>query len=331
MRGSLGTGLTLLLGALLLAVLISIGLYRWDTGARATEAGLRPQPVAPLAAPSPTRRPVPVVALAASPQAVVAAQGTGDAAAGQAVFQASCNACHPGAKAGIGPALYGTAFTDRYPDAAAITAVVRSGRGGMPAFATDRLKDQDLADVVAYLGSLPASPAAAADTPVVASTVVAVPPAAPAPAAAVATVASPAAAPTPLSQQLLSSITPGLSSYMLETARRFGRSWFSAEAGNWDTAAFEIREARGVLQQGAARSNAARQQTLLAFNDGFMTPLVNAAQSGEQAQYAQAYRAAIEGCNACHVSQTSGAGQSFGFIRVQVPTTSIWDVYAYAK
>jgi hypothetical protein len=131
---------------------------------------------------------------------------------------------------------------------------------------------------------------------------------------------------------VLSSITPGLSSYMLETAKRMGRSWFAGQAGNWDEAAFEIREARGVLQQGATRSNVSRNQALQAFNDGFMTPLVSAAQSGDANQYEQAYRNAIQGCNACHASQTYGASnQPFSFIRVQVPTNSIWDVYAYAR
>jgi hypothetical protein len=131
---------------------------------------------------------------------------------------------------------------------------------------------------------------------------------------------------------VLSSITPGLSSYMLETAKRMGRSWFAGQAGNWDEAAFEIREARGVLQEGATRSNASRSQALEAFNDGFMTPVVNAAQSGDASQYEQAYRNAIQGCNACHASQTYGVtNQPFSFIRVQVPTNSIWDVYAYAR
>jgi hypothetical protein len=70
----------------------------------------------------------------------------------------------------------------------------------------------------------------------------------------------------------------------------------------------------------------------MSFNDGFMTPLAMAAQSGDASQYEQAYRAAIGGCNACHASQTYGVtNQPFSFIRVQVPTNSIWDVYAYAK
>jgi mono/diheme cytochrome c family protein len=326
MKGSVGTGLTLLVGALLLAVVISIGLYRWDAGARAVEASLRPQPVAPLAVSSPVAQPTP----AAGAQAAVVSPGTGDAATGEAVFKAGCNGCHPNANAGIGPALHGQAFMDRYSDNAVLTAVIRGGRGGMPAFGPDRLSDPDLANLIAYVRSLPAAPeAAAAIAPTAPARVAATaPPPVPAPAAAASAVA---ASPTPLSQQLLSSITPGLSSYMLETARRMGRSWFAAKDTNWDEAAFEIREGRGVLQQGAARSSAVRQQALSAFNDGFMTPLVDAAQSEDRAQYELAYRAAIGGCNACHVSQASGAGLSFGFIRVQVPTSNIWEVYAYAK
>jgi mono/diheme cytochrome c family protein len=317
----------MLIVGLVAAVLLAIGLYRWDSGQREAEASLRPQPVAPLAASSP--QPAPVAAIAATPQAVSAPPaGVGDAAAGQAVFQTRCNACHPGANAGIGPALNGAAFNTRYPDDAAIAAVVRSGRGGMPAFSASQVSDTDLANVIAYLRSLGSGAPVAA-----AASTTATPLPAPTVGPTAAAVSSGiAASPTPLSQQTLSSITPGLSSYMLETAKRMGRSWFAGQAGNWDEAAFEIREARGVLQEGATRSNVSRNQALQAFNDGFMTPLVNAAQSGDASQYEQAYRNAIQGCNACHASQTYGVtNQPFSFIRVQVPTNSIWDVYAYAK
>jgi hypothetical protein len=119
---------------------------------------------------------------------------------------------------------------------------------------------------------------------------------------------------------------------MLEAAKRMGRSWFAAQANNWDEAAFEIREARGVLQAGTARSNPTRAQAITGFNDGFMTPLAAAAQSGDATQYQRAYRSAIQSCNECHASQPYGqSGGTFDFIHVQVPSTSIWDVYAYTK
>lgn len=158
------------------------------------------------------------------------------------------------------------------------------------------------------------------------------PAAAPAASPAAAASASPAAQPTPLTAQQLTDISPGLSSYMMETARRMGRSWFAAQNNNWDEAAFEIREARGVLQTGARISDEEPQKGIAAFIPGFLDPLIVTAQSGDKTQYEAGYTSALQGCNACHASQTyDETNQPFSFIRVQVPTKSIWDVYAYAK
>ena len=49
-----------------------------------------------------------------------------------------------------------------------------------------------------------------------------------------------------LTADTLTAINPGLSSYMMEAAKRLGRSWFAAQDNNWDEAAFEIREAPGA-------------------------------------------------------------------------------------
>lgn len=73
----------------------------------------------------------------------------GDAAAGQTVFQQNCDGCHPGGNAGTGPALRGRGLT-----AERISTQVRNGGGGMPAFPPNRISDQQLADVVAYVMSL---------------------------------------------------------------------------------------------------------------------------------------------------------------------------------
>jgi mono/diheme cytochrome c family protein len=70
-------------------------------------------------------------------------------AAGQAVFQQNCNACHPNGNAGVGPALRGKNLS-----AQQITNRVRNGGGGMPAFSTSQISDQQLADLVAYVQSL---------------------------------------------------------------------------------------------------------------------------------------------------------------------------------
>jgi mono/diheme cytochrome c family protein len=160
------TGWGLLITSIVAAVVIVIGLYAWDSSARAAEASLRPAPVAPLALPSETPK-VPLVA--SSPAASGAPAGgqltRGDATAGQRAFAAQCTSCHPGANAGIGPALYGPQFAERYPDDGPLAAVIRQGKGGMPAFAQNQINDQDLSIFVAYLRGLASGAVAPEPTP----------------------------------------------------------------------------------------------------------------------------------------------------------------------
>jgi hypothetical protein len=83
----------------------------------------------------------------------------------------------------------------------------------MPAFSADQLSDADLRNVISYLRSL------GSGTPeVAAASATATPPTAPTAAVAAPVAPGNAASPTPLSQQVLSNITPGLSSYMLATS-----------------------------------------------------------------------------------------------------------------
>ena len=152
MRGMAATGWMLLLFALAAAVAIVVALYAWDTNARAAETALRPAPVAPLAPVTQTSSlPLSSATAGVGPVPVSAAVSGGDATAGKDAFTRACTQCHPNANAGIGPALYGPQFVQRYPDDSSIAAVIRQGKGGMPAFAATSLSDQDLADVVVYI------------------------------------------------------------------------------------------------------------------------------------------------------------------------------------
>lgn len=73
---------------------------------------------------------------------------TGDAVAGEAVFTANCESCHGvGATGGSGPELVGHGADEEHVE------VVIDGEEDMPAFG-DTLSDQDIADVLAYTGSL---------------------------------------------------------------------------------------------------------------------------------------------------------------------------------
>ena len=143
--------------------------------------------------------------------------------------------------------------------------------------------------------------------------------------------ASPAPTATPLSLDQLTAIQPGLSGFMLEAAQRLGIMWFAGQQGNWDLAAFEGREAKDTLHRGGLKSNQARQQGIEAFNTALLDPLIVAAQAGDQARFEQGYRTAILGCNGCHGTQIYGqTGRPFSFVKIQVPTNSPEDIYAYA-
>jgi mono/diheme cytochrome c family protein len=83
-----------------------------------------------------------------APSAPGGAVAGGDVYRGETVFQRECARCHGdgGRTGGIGPALAGTGL-----GAATVAAVVRQGRGVMPA---GLVSGADEADVVAYVVSI---------------------------------------------------------------------------------------------------------------------------------------------------------------------------------
>ena len=125
-------------------------------------AAAEPTPTATRAAPTATRPAAsPTTAAAVSPTTAAAASPTrpavsptvaaaaGDVAAGKTVFDANCNACHPGGEKGVGPSLKETKLTDDQ-----IKTQVRQGKGAMPAFAADKISDKQLTDLIAYIKSI---------------------------------------------------------------------------------------------------------------------------------------------------------------------------------
>jgi cytochrome c551 len=82
-----------------------------------------------------------------SPTVAAAPSATGDATRGKAIFGSTCSGCHGAdASGGVGPRLVGSGL-----NAAAVQAVVASGRGVMPA---GLVAGQDAADVAAFVASI---------------------------------------------------------------------------------------------------------------------------------------------------------------------------------
>ena len=133
--------------------------------------------------------------------------------------------------------------------------------------------------------------------------------------------------PTPLTLQQLSDIQPGLGTVMIEYGHRMSAMWFAEQAGNWDLAQYQLIEMREIQEVGET-TRPARAAALKSYESSFLDPLEKAIEAKDKAQFETAYNAAIQGCNSCHGSQTSpDFPQSFKFIKVKVPSTSVWDIY----
>jgi mono/diheme cytochrome c family protein len=65
---------------------------------------------------------------------------------GQRVFMRECNYCHPMGDAGLGPAL-----NNKPLPGAAVRLQVRKGMGAMPSFPEQRLSEEEVDAIVAYL------------------------------------------------------------------------------------------------------------------------------------------------------------------------------------
>jgi len=128
----------------------------------------------------------------------------------------------------------------------------------------------------------------------------------------------------------LSLIQPGLGTVMIEYARRMGGLWFAGEAGNWDMVHYQIIEMREIQETGEI-TRPPRAPALKSFESSFLDPLDQSALDKDKAKFESAYNAAIQGCNACHGSQTSSDfPQSFKFVKVQVPKDTLESIYTYS-
>jgi mono/diheme cytochrome c family protein len=77
---------------------------------------------------------------------------------GEQIFIRSCNTCHPGGGKGIGPTL--AKVNEHFGEDNALKALLRKGKGTMPAQSKAVLNDEEMNNLVAYLRTLPSQLAA---------------------------------------------------------------------------------------------------------------------------------------------------------------------------
>ena len=136
--------------------LSEIGAYLNSLGP-ATPPAATPAASAPVPTPAPTAAPTPTSGAAAAPPTPVAstpaptpeaAAATSDPVRGSELYAGKCAACHGGDATG----KYGPSLTGLDPDD--MEQAVRQGKGGMPAFGTNTISEQDLEDILAYIAAL---------------------------------------------------------------------------------------------------------------------------------------------------------------------------------
>lgn len=115
-------------------------------------------------------------------------------------------------------------------------------------------------------------------------------------------------------QQLktLAEIQPGLGTVMIEYSTRYTNAYFAAKGGNWDLAAYEIKEAREIQEVGET-TRPARAEALKGFEKSYLDPLDEAIKAKDFKKFDKAFKDGIQGCNTCHV------GQGFPYIKYQLP------------
>lgn len=110
----------------------------------------------------------------------------------------------------------------------------------------------------------------------------------------------------------LAKIQPGLGAIMIEYSNRYTNLYYAAKGGNWDLAAYMLKEAREIQEVGET-TRPARAGALRAFAKSFLVLLDEAIQAKDFQTFKKRFDDGIEGCNSCHASQ------GFPYIKYGLP------------
>jgi hypothetical protein len=110
----------------------------------------------------------------------------------------------------------------------------------------------------------------------------------------------------------LAEIQPGLGTVMMEYATRYTNTYYAAKGGNWDLAAYMMKEALEIQEVGET-TRPARAGALKAFETAYLEPLNAAIAAKDFQKFDATFKAGVKGCNGCHASQ------GFPFIEYVLP------------
>jgi len=114
----------------------------------------------------------------------------------------------------------------------------------------------------------------------------------------------------------LAELQPGLGTVMIEYSHRWTNTYYAAKGGNWDLAAYMLKEALEIQEVGEA-TRPARAGALKAFETAYLEPLDAAIKAKDFNTFDTAFKAGIKGCNGCHASQ------GFPYIEYVLPDSPV--------
>ncbi len=117
-----------------------------------------------------------------------------------------------------------------------------------------------------------------------------------------------------LSLKELSSIQPGLGTIMTEYGKRFWILYYAAKEGNWELAAYELKEQREIQEVGEV-TRPFYASKLKEFENRYLKPIEKSLEKRSFEDFKKAYDVAVKGCNRCHIET------GHGFIRYRLPDT----------
>jgi hypothetical protein len=117
-------------------------------------------------------------------------------------------------------------------------------------------------------------------------------------------------------------IQPGLGTVMIEYAQRFDELWWSVDGGNWDMAAYQLKE-MPEIQEVAETTRPSRADALKKFENDDLNKLVTDVKNKDKTAFTTDYDNAINACNKCHGEQKGSGTQdnTFKFVQIIRPTS----------
>jgi hypothetical protein len=94
---------------------------------------------------------------------------------------------------------------------------------------------------------------------------------------------------------------------------RYTNLYYAAKGGNWDLAAYELKEAREIQEVGET-TRPGRGAALKAFEKSSLEPLEAALKAKDFQKFDDAFKKGIQRCNGCHVAQ------GFAYIKYELPS-----------